>query len=231
MRPLKITLLYQNSRSMDSNIAVAEKVASYLLKIDAVKLNAAEPFTWASGLKSPIYCDNRRVLSFPEVRNFIGSALSDRVRELYPEAEVIAGVATGAIAHGVLVARELDLPFVYVRSTGKQHGLGNQIEGVVPEGKRVVVIEDLVSTGKSSLLAVDTLIDAGADVLGMIAIFTYDLDQAQRNIELAKCKLDTLTNYHILLKQAINEGFIHHSNKATLERWRENPQEWGRGKA
>ena len=215
---------------MEKNEAVAEKVASYLLKIGAVKLNAVEPFTWASGLKSPIYCDNRRVLSFPEVRNYIGSALGDRVRELYPEAEVIAGVATGAIAHGVLVARELDLPFVYVRSTGKQHGLGNQIEGVVPDGKKVVVIEDLVSTGKSSLLAVDALIDAGAEVLGMIAIFTYGLNQAQQNIELAKCKLDTLTNYHILLKQAVNEGFLHHSNITTLEKWRENPQKWGKEK-
>ncbi len=214
---------------MESNLQVAEKVASYLLKINAVKLNAAEPFTWASGLKSPIYCDNRRILSFPEVRNFIKSALSDLVRTLYPEAEVVAGVATGAIAHGVLVAQELDLPFVYVRSSGKQHGLGNQIEGVLPQGKKVVVIEDLVSTGKSSLSAVDALVDAGADVLGMIAIFSYGLDQAQRNMELAKCKLDTLTNYNILLKQAINEGLLHHSNKATLERWRENPQEWGKG--
>lgn len=214
---------------MESNLQVAEKVASYLLKINAVKLNAAEPFTWASGLKSPIYCDNRRILSFPEVRNFIKSALSDLVRTLYPEAEVVAGVATGAIAHGVLVAQELDLPFVYVRSSGKQHGLGNQIEGVLSQGKKVVVIEDLVSTGKSSLSAVDALVDAGADVLGMIAIFSYGLDQAQRNMELAKCKLDTLTNYIILLKQAINEGLLHHSNKATLERWRENPQEWGKG--
>ncbi len=215
---------------MENNIVVAEKVASYLLKIGAVKLNAVEPFTWASGLKSPIYCDNRKVLSFPEVRNYIGSALSDRVRELYPETEVVAGVATGAIAHGVLVARELDLPFIYVRSSGKQHGLGNQIEGVVPEGKKVVVIEDLVSTGKSSLAAMDALLDAGAEVMGMVAIFTYGLDQAKRNMELAKCKLDTLTNYHILLKQAINEGFLHHSNKTTLEMWRENPQEWRREK-
>ncbi len=214
---------------MESNLQVAEKVASYLLKINAVKLNAAEPFTWASGLKSPIYCDNRRILSFPEVRNFIKSALSDLVRTLYPKAEVVAGVATGAIAHGVLVAQDLDLPFIYVRSSGKQHGLGNQIEGVLPQGKKVVVIEDLVSTGKSSLSAVDALVDAGADVLGMIAIFSYGLDQAQRNMELAKCKLDTLTNYNILLKQAINEGLLHHSNKATLERWRENPQEWGKG--
>lgn len=215
---------------MEHNLPVDEKVASFLLKISAVKLNAVEPYTWASGLKSPIYCDNRRILSFPEVRNYIKSALSDQVRKFYPEADVIAGVATGAIAHGVLVAQELDLPFIYVRSSGKQHGLGNQIEGFSPDGKKVVVIEDLVSTGKSSLAAVDALMDAGAEVMGMIAIFTYGLDQAQRNMELAKCRLDTLTNYHILLKQAINEGFIHHSNKATLEKWRENPQEWGREK-
>jgi len=215
---------------MEHNLPVAEKVASFLLKISAVKLNAVEPYTWASGLKSPIYCDNRRILSFPEVRDYIKSALSDQVRKFYPEADVIAGVATGAIAHGVLVAQELDLPFIYVRSSGKQHGLGNQIEGVSPDGKKVVVVEDLVSTGKSSLAAVDALLDAGAEVMGMIAIFTYGLDQAQRNMELAKCRLDTLTNYHILLKQAVNEGFLHHSNKATLEKWRENPQEWGKEK-
>lgn len=215
---------------MENHLPVAEKTASYLLKIGAVKLNASEPFTWASGLKSPIYCDNRRILSYPEVRSYVKKALSERVKELYPDVEVIAGVATGAIAHGVMVAEELELPFVYVRSKGKEHGLGNQIEGVVPQGKKVVVIEDLVSTGKSSLAAVDALIDSGSTVLGMVAIFTYELNQGQRNMQLAKCKLDTLTNYSVLIKQAIHEGFLHHSNKETLEKWRENPEEWGNGK-
>lgn len=213
---------------MKNQESTAEKVASFLLKIEAVKLNANKPFTWASGLKSPIYCDNRRILSFPDVRAFIKKSLAARVKQLYPDAEVLAGVATGAIAHGVLVAEELGLPFVYIRSKGKEHGLGNQIEGVSPEGKKVVVIEDLVSTGKSSLAAVDALLNAKSNVLGMIAIFTYGLEQADKNMKLAKCNLNTLTNYDTLLKQAINEGFLHHSNKKTLEMWRENPTEWGR---
>ncbi len=212
---------------MRNQESTAEKVASYLLKIEAVKLNANKPFTWASGLKSPIYCDNRRILSFPDVRKFIRQSLAERVKKLYPDAEIVAGVATGAIAHGVLVADELDLPFVYVRSKGKEHGLGNQIEGVTPEGKKVVVIEDLISTGKSSLAAVDALLNAKSNVLGMVAIFTYGLEQADKNMKLAKCNLNTLTNYDTLLKQAINEGFLHHSNKNTLEMWRENPTEWG----
>lgn len=212
---------------MNNQGSIAEKVASLLLKIEAVKLNANEPFTWASGLKSPIYCDNRRILSFPDVRVFIRKSLAERVKQLYPDAQVLAGVATGAIAHGVLVAEELGLPFVYVRSKGKEHGLGNQIEGVTPEGKKVVVIEDLVSTGKSSLAAVDALLNAKSNVLGMIAIFTYGLVQADTNMKLAKCNLNALTNYDTLLKQAINEGFLHHSNKKALEMWRENPTEWG----
>lgn len=206
---------------------VAEKVAQHLLQIEAVKLNAHKPFTWASGLKSPVYCDNRRILSFPDVRDFVAESLALKVRELYPEVEIIAGVATGAIAHGVLVAAKLNLPFVYVRSSQKNHGLGNQIEGYLPDGKKVVVIEDLVSTGQSSLAAVDSLINANADVLGMIAIFTYGLKKADENMELAQCKLDTLTNFSTLIDQAVKLGVLHHNSLQTLEQWQENPENWG----
>jgi orotate phosphoribosyltransferase len=212
----------------ETDSKVAENVASHLLNIKAVKLNVNEPFTWASGIKSPIYCDNRRILSHPEVRDYVKKALSQKVKKHFPGAEVIAGVATGAIAHGVLVAQELNLPFVYVRSSQKGHGLGNQIEGDLPEGSKVAVIEDLVSTGQSSLAAVDALIGAKSQVLGMIAIFTYGLDRATENMESAKCPLYTLSNYNVLIKQAINMGVIHHSSLDTLEKWRENPQGWVR---
>lgn len=205
---------------------VAEQVAKYLLEIEAVKLNVNHPFTWASGIKSPIYCDNRRILSFPEARSFVRESLAAMVKELYPQVEIIAGVATGAIAHGVLVAQSLDLPFVYVRSSQKEHGLGNQIEGFLPEGKKVVVIEDLVSTGQSSLAAVDALLGAKSDVLGMIAIFTYGLDKAAENMESAKCPLHTLTNFNILIQQAVNMGVMHHSSLESLEEWRLNPSGW-----
>ncbi len=205
---------------------IADKVAQYLLEIQAVKLNVSEPFTWASGLKSPIYCDNRRILSFPEARNYVRKSLAQKVRDHFPDAEVVAGVATGAIAHGVLVAEELDLPFVYMRSTQKEHGLGNQVEGYLPAGKKVVVIEDLVSTGQSSLAAVDTLINEKAEVLGMIAIFTYGLENSIENMKSAKCTLYTLTDFSTLIKQAVNMGVMHHSSLDSLEQWRENPKAW-----
>ncbi len=213
---------------MDNLAGIPEKVASYLLEIKAVKLNVKEPFTWASGIKSPIYCDNRRILSYPEVRTYVRDGLCATVKEHFSGAEVIAGVATGAIAHGMLVAQELGLPFIYVRSAGKDHGLGNQIEGEIPVGKKVVVIEDLVSTGQSSLSAVDALINAKCEVMGMVAIFTYGLERASQNMESAQCPLHTLTDFNTLVKQAINSGFLHHSNMETLEQWRENPQEWRR---
>jgi orotate phosphoribosyltransferase len=207
---------------------IAEKVAEYLLEIEAVKLNVHEPFTWASGLKSPIYCDNRRILSFPEARDYVSESLSQKVKELYPDVEVIAGVATGAIAHGVLVASKLNLPFVYVRSSQKEHGLGNQIEGYLPEGKRVVVIEDLVSTGQSSLAAVDALINAKGNVMGMIAIFTYELGRAHENMESAQCELHTLTNFSTLIQQAVHLGKMHHSSLESLEKWKADPAGWGK---
>jgi orotate phosphoribosyltransferase len=207
---------------------IAEKVAQYLLEIEAVKLNVNEPFTWASGLKSPIYCDNRRILSFPQARDFVRDSLAKRINELYPEAEIIAGVATGAIAHGVLVAQQLNLPFVYVRSTQKEHGLGNQVEGYLPAGKKVVVIEDLISTGQSSLAAVDALQYEKAEVLGMVAIFTYELEKAQQNFQEAQCRLDTLTSFSSLIQQAVSMGVMHHSSLDSLEKWRTNPSAWGK---
>ncbi len=213
---------------MKTNQTISEKAADILLEIEAVKLNVKEPFTWASGIRSPIYCDNRRILSFPEARAFVRDSLAKIIQQVYPDVECIAGVATGAIAHGVLVAEKLNLPFVYVRSTSKEHGLGNQIEGVIPEGKKVVVVEDLVSTGQSSLAAVDALINVKADFKGMVAIFTYGLDKARQNMEDAKCPLHTLTDYNTLIQQAVNAGYLHHSNLETLEKWRENPQGWER---
>lgn len=209
-----------------TTLSTSEQMAQHLLEIEAVKLNTNEPFTWASGIKSPVYCDNRRILSFPRVREFVADALAKKVQQLYPEATTIAGVATGAIAHGVLVAAKLGKPFVYIRSTQKAHGLGNQVEGYLPAGEKVVVIEDLVSTGQSSLAAVDALINAKASVLGMIAIFTYGLDIASSNMESARCTLHTLTDYNTLIQQAIHMGKLHHSNLESLERWRENPSGW-----
>lgn len=212
---------------MDIQDTTARKVAAHLLNIKAVRLNVKEPFTWASGIKSPIYCDNRRILSFPQVRNEVRDALCEKVRAHFPDAEIIAGVATGAIAHGVLVAQALNLPFVYVRSAQKQHGLGNQVEGEIKAGQKVAVIEDLVSTGQSSLLAVEALENMGCQVLGMVAIFSYGFEQAARNMELAACTLVTLSNYQELIKEAVSSGAIHHSNLDILERWSQNPNEWG----
>lgn len=205
---------------------VAEKTARHLLEIEAVKLNVNQPFTWASGLKSPIYCDNRRILSFPEVRTFVKEQLANTVKAHFSDAEVVAGVATGAIAHGALVADALNKPFVYVRSSAKEHGLGNQVEGFLQPGKNVVVIEDLISTGQSSLAAVDALVNEKASVLGMVAIFTYGLDRAKNNMESAKCNLITLTDFDTLIQQAVNMGVMHHTSLESLERWKENPQQW-----
>ena len=205
---------------------IAEKTASYLLNIKAVKLNVNTPFTLSSGLLSPIYCDNRRILSHPEVRAYVAKSLSLLVKQYFPQTQVLAGVATGAIAHGVLVAQELGLPFVYVRSSQKGHGLGNQIEGELAEGSKVTVVEDLVSTGQSSLAALDALINAKSDVLGMVAIFTYQLERAAENMAAAKCPLYTLTNYDTLIKQALNMALIHHSSLDSLEKWKANPSDW-----
>lgn len=208
----------------------AKKTAEYLLQIKAIKLQPAKPFTWASGWKSPIYCDNRMTLSFPEVRSFIREAFADRVRKLYPDAGLIAGVATGAIAHGALVADRLGLPFIYVRTGAKDHGLGNQIEGHFEKGQRVVVIEDLISTGGSSLGAVRVLREAGCEVLGMIAIFTYGFGKATDAFAAEQCSLDTLSNYTVLVDLAATSGYITEGDVDTLKEWRIAPAEWGREK-
>lgn len=202
---------------------VAEKVASYLLEIKAIKLEPAHPFTWASGWKSPIYCDNRKTLSFPEVRTYIREQFAAVIREKYPQAEVIAGVATGAIAQGVLVAQELGMPFIYVRSAAKGHGLENLIEGDYKAGQKVVVIEDLISTGGSSLQAVEALKNGGCDVLGMVAIFTYGFKKAEDNFVNAGCELTTLSNYDAMIDLAVKTGYVQQEQVEKLKEWRLSP--------
>ncbi|MFZ2338986.1 MAG: orotate phosphoribosyltransferase [Bacteroidales bacterium] len=205
----------------------AKKIAEYLLQIKAIKLQPSNPFTWASGWKSPIYCDNRKTLSFPEVRSYIRDSFAGVVSEYYPGAELVAGVATGAIAHGVLVAEKLGLPFIYVRSEAKEHGLGNQIEGYYEKGQKVVVIEDLISTGGSSLGAVRVLREAGCDVLGMAAIFTYEFSKSADGFKSAGCELHTLSNYSALISTAVDTGYITNDDVETLKRWRLDPSGWG----
>ena len=205
----------------------AKKTAEYLLQIKAIKLHPSNPFTWASGWKSPIYCDNRKTLSFPEVRSYIRDSFASLVKELYPGTEMIAGVATGAIAHGALVADKLGLPFIYVRSGAKEHGLGNQIEGYYEQGQKVVVIEDLISTGGSSLNAVKALREAGCEVLGMVAIFTYEFKKASDGFATENCTLNTLSNYSVLVDTAVKTGFIGKEEVETLKKWRVDPSTWG----
>jgi orotate phosphoribosyltransferase len=204
------------------------EVTKRLLAINTIKIQPDIPFTWASGWKSPIYCDNRKVLSFPETRTFICSQFVKLVREKYPNAEAIAGVATGAIAHGVLVAEALQLPFIYVRSKPKGHGLENLIEGDIQPGTKVVIIEDLVSTGGSSLSAAEAVRNYGAEVLGMLAIFTYNFPLAAKNFEEAKIELTTLSNYNLLLKMAYDSGEISDEQLESLNKWRKNPETWGK---
>ena len=206
----------------------AKKIAGYLLQIKAIKLQPSNPFTWASGWKSPIYCDNRKTLSFPEVRSFIRDSFVIIIKELFPEAEVIAGVATGAIAHGALAADRLGLPFIYVRSEAKEHGLGNQIEGYYERGQKVVIIEDLISTGGSSLNAVKAIMEAGCEVLGMAAIFTYEFKKASDGFEAAGCRLQTLSSYSVLVDTAVKTGYIGETEVETLNKWRIDPASWGK---
>ena len=200
--------------------------AKFLLTIKAVKLNDENPFTWASGRKSPIYCDNRITLSHPEIRTYMRQRFVDTVLEQFGDVDVIAGVATGGIAQGALVAQELGKPFVYVRSEEKKHGMTNQIEGEIKSGQSVVVIEDLVSTGKSSLIAVNALREKGCNVKGMVAIFSYNLEVAKKNFEQADVVLETLTNYDKLIEVAREEEYIKPSAMQSLEKWRENPEKW-----
>ena len=204
----------------------AYKVAEFLLQIKAVKLQPENPFTWASGIKSPIYCDNRKTLSYPQIRTFIRQTFVDTINTHFAKPDVIAGVATGGIAIGALVAQEMGLPFVYVRSEAKKHGLTNMIEGDIESGQNVVVIEDLISTGGSSLKAVEALREKGCNVKGMAAIFTYGFDEASQNFKKAKCNLKTLTDYNTLIETALTKEYITEKELESLKQWRANPSAW-----
>lgn len=200
--------------------------ASKLLTVKAIKLQPNNPFTWASGWKSPFYCDNRKTLSFPALRSFVKTELTRLILENFPEAEAVAGVATGAIAQGALVAEELSLPFAYVRSKPKDHGMENLIEGEIQKGAKVVVVEDLISTGGSSLKAVEALRQYGCEVIGMVASYTYGFPVAKQAFEEANVQLLTLTNYEAVVKEALRIGYIAQEDVPMLNEWRANPSEW-----
>ena len=207
---------------MTSEKAVAEK----LLQINAIKLSPQQPFTWASGWKSPVYCDNRKVLSFPYIRDFIKSEMCSVIFEKFPNAEVLAGVATAGIAWGAMAADQLKLPYIYVRPKPKEHGLGNQIEGALEKGQKVLVIEDLISTGKSSLQVCDVLKVAGAEVIGMVSIFTYGFEVAAKAFETAAIPYQSLTNYQTLINLAVEKGMVSQDEQKTLLNWSTNPANW-----
>lgn len=209
------------------NKDTAEKTAELLLQINAIKLNPKNPFTWASGLKAPIYCDNRLTLSFPPIRNYIREEFAKNIEKQFGKPDVIAGVATGAIGIGVLVAEYMGLPFVYVRPEPKKHGKQNQIEGFLQKGQNVIVVEDLISTGKSSLMAVEALRAAGANIKGMVAIFTYGFATADENFKNARVDLYTLSTYQNLLTLAVAKKYITESEQQTLEIWSADPSGWG----
>ncbi|WP_062197797.1 orotate phosphoribosyltransferase [Massilibacterium senegalense] len=205
-------------------MSLQEKIAGHLLDIEAVSLKPSDPFTWSSGIKSPIYCDNRLTLSFPSVRRDIENGLVQLIREHFQEVEVIAGTATAGIPHAALVSELMDLPMVYVRSKAKGHGKGNQIEGRITSGQKVVVIEDLISTGGSAITAAKALREAGATVLGIAAIFTYELEAGKRNLEENHMKAYTLTDFSTLEKVALEKGYIQHDERNKLAKWKQNPQ-------
>jgi len=204
------------------------EVTKLLLQINTIKVQPSNPFTWASGWKAPIYCDNRKILSYPEARNFIRDQFVKVIREKYPQTEVIAGVATGAIAHGVLVADQMGLPFIYVRAEPKSHGLENLIEGDLKPGQKVVVVEDLVSTGTSSLKVAEAINNFGGDVLGMVAIFSYNFPQARENFKKANLELTPLSRYQTLIELALEAGEITEEEVEKLMQWREDPANWGK---
>ena len=208
------------------NKDIAKKTAELLLQINAIKLQPNNPFTWASGWKSPIYCDNRVVLSYPQIRNYVRETLARQIEELYGKPDVIAGVATGAIGIGALVADYLNLPFVYVRPEAKKHGRQNQVEGYLEKGQTVVVVEDLISTGKSSLNAVKALQKSEANIKGMVAIFSYGFDVANKNFNETEINLHTLGNYESLLEQALDTRYINQEQQDILALWNANPSEW-----
>ncbi len=205
---------------------IAKKTAELLLQINAIKLQPNDPFTWASGWKSPIYCDNRIVLSYPQIRNYVRETLAKQIEDLYGKPDVIAGVATGAIGIGALVAEYLNLPFIYVRPEAKKHGRQNQVEGHAEKGQTVVIVEDLISTGKSSLNAAKALKEAELNIKGMVAIFSYGFDVAKENFSDANINLNTLGNYESLLEQALDTKYITQKELEILSLWNENPSEW-----
>jgi len=205
------------------NQKTASKVATLLLQIKAIKLQPAKPFLWASGIKSPIYCDNRQILSYPEIRTYVKEELATSIIEKYDRPDVIAGVATGGIAHGALVAQHLDLPFIYIRANEKGHGLKNMVEGHLEKGQSVVIIEDLISTGGSSLKAVKAIREQQCEVIGMSAIFSYGFQIANDNFTNENCELVTLSDYDILIKEALKENYIDENDFNMLKVWRENP--------
>ena len=204
----------------------AIKVAEFLLQVKAIKLSPNKPFTWASGIKSPIYCDNRVTLSYPNIRTFMRQAYAESILDHFGKPDVIAGVATGGIAQGALVAQALGIPFIYVRSSVKEHGMGNQIEGYYEKGQKVVVIEDLISTGGSSLKAIAALRDAELDVRGLVAIFTYGFDIAHENFANAECPYVTLSDYNSMIAEALDSNLISQDDMDSLKRWRDNPSTW-----
>jgi orotate phosphoribosyltransferase len=208
--------------------SIAEQTAEYLLQIKAVKLSPNAPFTWASGIKSPIYCDNRLTLSFCDVRNYIKNSFAAIIQEKYKDIDSIAGVATGGIAHGALVADVLNKPFIYVRSSAKAHGLGNMVEGDIKAGDRIIVIEDLISTGGSSLTAIEALRGAGAEVIALGAIFTYGFQRAVDAFAASYCPFFTLSDYPTILDIAIKKGYIQEGEKESLTEWYKNPSAWGK---
>jgi orotate phosphoribosyltransferase len=207
-------------------MSTPKQFAGKLLQIKALQINLQKPYTWASGWRSPVYCDNRKVLSYPYVRDYVKSELANMILEKFPDAEVIAGVATAGIAHGVMAADLLKLPFIYVRAKPKEHGMGNQVEGVLEKGRKVVVVEDLVSTGKSSLQVVEVLREQGAEVLGMCALFTYGFPVADEAFQKAGLPLHTISDYPALMEVCEEQGLIAPEQKATLGQWRVDPANW-----
>ncbi len=215
---------------MNHNSEIEKKIAEFLLQIKAIKLQPTNPFTWASGIISPIYCDNRITLSYPTIRTYIRQQFAEIIQEEFGAVDMISGVATAGIPQGVLVAQELGVPFTYVRPTAKEHGRQNLIEGEVVDGQRVVVIEDLVSTGKSSLQAIQALRDAGCNVVGLVSIFSYGLEEAEENFKEAKCRFISLSNFEALLDFAVSDNYITDAEKRILEDWRRDPKNWDASK-
>ncbi|TCP52420.1 orotate phosphoribosyltransferase [Tumebacillus sp. BK434] len=204
----------------------ANKISKALLDIQAVFLRPNDPFIWASGMRSPIYCDNRLTLSYPEVRDLIAEGFAELIQEKYGDVDIIAGMATGGIAHAAFVAQKLNKPMVYIRSSAKKHGKGNQVEGSLPAGKKVVIIEDLISTGGSVLEGVTAVREAGGEVLGVAAIFTYEFQKAEDNFAAAECQFDTLTNYSALLPTAVESGYVSETDLELLRKWKEAPEKF-----